>query len=207
MKVWLAFVQVFQLSRRVSSERNDVRPLWQKEWCSFYSSPSSPSSSTSPHHNYPRTKRSQKPNFIYSSNFLIFSSFLLIDYRKIPFIFKSDIWPLTLYWATVKLFQNLTFNVFKRLQLVYSEFLENCLWGRVLLENFLKDSISVENMEKECVKRYRVKNANQRWVVFGRYIVTSPLRLKLYLVDFFGAGIILHFQKWGWRQINRRRRR
>ena len=72
MKVWLAFVQVFQLSRRVSSERNDVRPLWQKEWCSFYSSPSSPSSSTSPHHNYPRTKRSQKPNFIYSGNFLIF---------------------------------------------------------------------------------------------------------------------------------------
>ena len=163
MKVWLAFVQVFQLSRRVSSERNDVRPLWQKEWCSFYSSPASPSlpsNSTSPHHNYPRTKRSQKPNFIYSSNFLIFSSFLLIDYRKIPFIFKSDIWPLTLYWATVKLFQNLTFNVFKRLQLVYSEFLENCLWGKSSSKTPSQWEIWRQNVSKDIESKMQI---NVEW--------------------------------------------
>ena len=64
-----------------------------------------------------------------------------------------------------------------------------------LREKFLKDSISVGNMETECVKRYWVKNAYQHWVVFGRYIVTSPLRLKLYLVDFFWSWNNLAFPK------------
>ena len=68
----------------------------------------------------------------------------LVD-PKIHFIIISGISPISLLiqkqWDFSKL---LTIDVFKRrqLQLVYSEFSENCRWGRILMENFLKDSIT-----------------------------------------------------------------